>query len=99
MDISKIQFGQLSQSKDIEKAFEDLDVNNDGVINEKDTAAATNKALSAEITNLLNEVDNDADVEILGDFVDDTNSVKSSAISVKNTLADIMSRLFPFEER
>ena len=38
MDIDKIQFGQLAQSKGIDRAFEDLDVNNDGKINAVDAS-------------------------------------------------------------
>ena len=41
MDIEKIQFGQLAQSKGINKSFEDLDVNNDGKINSADEVSAT----------------------------------------------------------
>ncbi|MCR4881586.1 MAG: hypothetical protein K6A44_06520 [bacterium] len=60
MDIDKIQFGQLSQSKGIDKAFEDLDVNNDGKINSADEVSATSSDIKAAIQSLLNSQDEES---------------------------------------
>ncbi len=78
MDINKIQFGQLTQSKGINKAFEDLDVNNDGKINQADINAAQNNALKAEITNILNMADEESGLDNDADFDADENAKKSS---------------------
>ncbi len=60
MDISKIQFGELSQSKSVDKSFEDLDVNNDGKINSADEVSAVSAAIKDAIQSLLSDVDEES---------------------------------------
>ena len=72
MKIDKISFEQMAQNKGIDKAFEDFDVNNDGIINEQDAA------LAAQITNLLNSVDEEAKLSADGDFDFDNNSERTT---------------------
>ncbi|MCR4880522.1 MAG: hypothetical protein K6A44_01025 [bacterium] len=78
MDISKIQFEQLSQSNGMDKAFEDFDVNNDGKINQSDINAAEDSALKTEITNILHMADEESGLDSDADFDTNENATKSS---------------------
>ena len=53
MEINKILFEQTAEKKGIEKSFDELDVNSDGVINEKDEILAPGNDIKNVIENLL----------------------------------------------
>ena len=61
MEINKITFENM-ENLGITQSFEDLDVNNDGVINEKDKSVATNSTVKNAINTLLNNVDDEAEL-------------------------------------
>ena len=63
MEINKITFEQMGLSQ-VSQAFEDLDVNKDGVINDKDKSVTNDSKIKAAITTVLNAADEDP--EILG---------------------------------
>lgn len=93
MDINRVLFGHLTGTKGIEHSFEDLDVNHDGVINEKDkTLAGENQALTSAITILLNEPDSEENVEILADFVAEDTAITEN-IGSKAQTAVILTQL------
>ncbi|MCR4881121.1 MAG: hypothetical protein K6A44_04120 [bacterium] len=83
MEIDKILFGRLAETTGTDRSFEDLDVNNDGVIDEEDAAVA-NQSIAAEITNLLNSVDEEAELSLDADF-DINNLSKASAADSSNS--------------
>ena len=61
MEISKLNFDTV-KTDEITKSFEDLDVNNDGVISDKDVKATKNSSLANVINNVLDNVDDDAEI-------------------------------------
>lgn len=98
MEINKILFEQLAGTKDLEKSFENFDVNGDNVINEQDVASTSNKVLALEISNLLNEVDTDEEATIIDDIEEDEgiNSASqtrktdiTSSVDTKLTVPDV----------
>ncbi len=92
MEIDKILFGQLVETKGIENPFEDFDVNNDGIINEEDAAvAASNQALSEQITNLLNSDDEETTLVDEADF--DENEITTVSNIKTNTFYSSQARL------
>ncbi len=75
MEINKIAFENL-RNIGISQSFEELDVNNDGVINDKDKAEATEEIKNA-ISNLLSAADDDSEV-MIDTSVKKTGSSKAS---------------------
>ena len=76
MDI-KITQAQFENSKiiDISSTFEQLDVDKDGSITDKDLSATTNSTIKADIQKLFEQVDEDYD--ITDDDIDDLNNLNS----------------------
>ncbi|MCR4881705.1 MAG: hypothetical protein K6A44_07130 [bacterium] len=106
MEINKITFEQLADKMAIESSFEDLDVNDDNVINEQDVqAAASNQTLAANITNLLNSVDEEDELSPDADFdYDDTvvnttdnNTNVATTVSNSSTSSQVSAALTQFE--
>jgi len=81
MDIDKILFGQLSQTKGINNPFEDLDVDKNGVINEEDANCATSDDIKSAINNLLQSEDTE-EVTLADDAEFDENENVSSSDNV-----------------
>ncbi len=61
MEINKITFEQMNLSQ-VSQAFEDLDVNNDGVISEADKSSTKDATIKAAITTALNAADDDPEL-------------------------------------
>ena len=87
MEIDKILFGRLAETKGVENSFEDLDVNGDNVIDEKDAqAAADNQAITSQITNILNYADEEAELSLDVDF--DINNLSKAGAATKSGASD-----------
>jgi len=84
MEINKITFENM-ENLGISQSFEDLDVNNDGVINEKDKSVATNSTVKNAINTLLNNVDDEAEL---------VNEPKTGAGKTANGVTDISASEF-----
>lgn len=80
MEINRVIFEQLAQSKGIDKSFEDFDVNNDGVISDEDiNITGENQALAFEIANLLNLVDEESDLAEDANFENENIDIEKAA--------------------
>ena len=78
MEINRILFGQLNNEK-VSKSFDDLDINKDGVISEKDISATENIPLKSAIASVLNSVDTDDNIELVENGTNITAKAGSSA--------------------
>ena len=81
MDISKLQFGQLSAKLNISKKFEDLDVNKDNKINAEDVLTASDSETLEVLNQVLSSVDEDSALEddVEFDLESLNNMLKSGA--------------------
>ena len=80
MEIKKVDFERIL-SDNVDFSFEDLDVNGDNVIDEKDKDLTKNTEVFNMITKLLNSNDTDDDVNLIDDF--DYNAMKSGNTSAQ----------------
>ena len=98
MDISKILFNSL-KTDNIKSSFEDLDVNNDGVINNADMDAAKNTDIAKEILTLLNSVDTESEIIENADPTDGIISYSRTLSNhTQNELDEISEKISEKEE-
>jgi len=94
MEINKVTFDNSNLG--ISQSFSDLDVNNDGVINEKDAKAAKSTDIKNIINNLLENVDDEAEIVNVAKTGSSKSAEKTSAS--KNSYGLLQTDSSSFEE-